>query len=98
MNSIEILQKAQEIQTQRGKEYELQQGGKQERSFNKLAEIFNLKTGKNITGAEVALLLQDLKDIRQWSTDKLHEDSIIDCVSYASLKGELLYNTKKQSI
>jgi hypothetical protein len=91
MNSIDILNKVQEIQATRGKEYEKQKEGTKERSFNKVATAFNAITGKDITPAEVALMLQVLKDVRQWSTDSLHEDSIVDCVSYASLKGELLY-------
>lgn len=74
---------------QRGAEYETE--GEQERSFNSVTVAFNAITGKDLTAAEVALLLQVLKDVRQFSQDRLHEDSVIDCVNYAALKGEELY-------
>lgn len=74
---------------QRGAEYETDV--KQERSFASVAVAFNAITGKDLTAAEVALLLQVLKDVRQFSQDRLHEDSVIDCVNYAALKGEELY-------
>lgn len=93
MKSVNFLERAIEIQKERGAEYEQDTG---ERSFEKLAIIFNAKTGKDITAAEVALLLQDLKDVRQWSQDKYHTDSVEDCVSYASLKAELLFEQYHQ--
>ena len=87
MNSIEILNQCVAVQAERGKEY----GNDKERSFNQVATAFNAITRKDLTAAEVALLLQILKDVRQWSVDRLHEDSVIDGVSYSSLKGELLF-------
>ena len=87
MNSVEILNQCAAVQTERGKEY----GGDRERSFNQVATAFNAITRKNLTPAEVALLLQIVKDVRQWSADRLHVDSVIDGVSYGSLKGELLF-------
>jgi hypothetical protein len=94
--SINFLQKAISLQEERGNEYEGQ--GKQERSFNKISIAFNTITGKNITPAEVALLLQIVKDVRQFSQDRYHQDSIEDSVSYASLKAELLYEQYKDEI
>ena len=94
MKAIDILQKVQEIQEERGKEYE---NSGQERSFDKIAMVFNVITGKDITPAEVTLILQILKDVRQWADYRLHEDCIIDSVSYASLKGELLYKQYNQT-
>lgn len=60
-----------------------------ERSAYKTATAFNAVTGKNITEAEVFLLLQILKDVRQWQIPhKTHKDSIEDCIAYAALKAE----------
>lgn len=89
MKAVELLEQGKNIMQQRGVEYET--SGEQERSFNSVAVAFNAITGKDLSAAEVALLLQVLKDVRQWSQDRLHEDSVIDCVNYAALKGEELY-------
>jgi hypothetical protein len=60
-----------------------------ERSAAKTARAFNAITGKNITEAEVFLMLQILKDVRQWQIPhKTHKDSIEDCIAYAALKAE----------
>ncbi len=90
MKATEILDKGKEIIGQRGCEYEATTGNG-ERSFGSVAIAFNAITGKEVTAAEVALMLQIVKDVRQWSQDRLHEDSIIDCTNYSALKGEELY-------
>lgn len=87
--SVDFLNKCITLQTERGAEYNTKTK-QEERSFAAVATIFNTKTGKNITAAEVCLLLQDLKDVRQWSQDRFHADSVEDSVSYASLKAEEL--------
>ena len=84
----QFLQKAADLMAQRGKEYENEQ--KQERSAGKIAVAFNAVTGKDLTEAEVWLLLQLLKDVRQWSNPAFHRDSAEDCVAYAALKAEAL--------
>lgn len=89
-DSTEILNDCIAVQSERGKDYDTKKG-QQERSFNSASIAFNTITGKDITPAEVCLMLQVLKDVRQWSQDRLHEDSVLDGVSYASLKGEELY-------
>lgn len=61
-----------------------------ERSAAKTAKAFNAITGRNITESEVWLLLQLLKDVRQWSRKDYHQDSAEDCIAYASLKAESL--------
>ena len=61
-----------------------------ERSAQKTAVAFNAITGHNVSEAEVFLLLQILKDVRQWSRDEYHQDSAEDCIAYASLKAEAL--------
>lgn len=89
ITSQNLLNEAILIQQERGKEYE--QDNSEERSFQKTATAFNAITGKHITPAEVALLLQVLKDVRQWANpNRFHYDSVLDCISYAALKGEEL--------
>jgi hypothetical protein len=90
MKALDLLKKGADIIGQRGEEYETTTGDG-ERSFNAISTAFNAITGKSITAAEVALMLQITKDVRQWSQDRLHEDSVIDCVNYAALKGEEIY-------
>ena len=60
------------------------------RSAAKTAKAFNAITGKDITESEVWLLLQLLKDVRQWSREDYHQDSAEDCIAYAALKAESL--------
>ena len=61
-----------------------------ERSAAKTAKAFNAITGRDITESEVWLLLQLLKDVRQWSREDYHQDSAEDCIAYAALKAESL--------
>lgn len=93
----EILNDCIKVQQERGKDYDTQ-GSQQERSFASVATAFNAITGKSLTPAEVCLVLQIVKDVRQWSQDRLHEDSVLDGVSYASLKGEELYKQYKAEL
>ena len=86
--AVGFLQQAIQLQQERGGEYE---GQETERSFNKISIAFNAITGKDITPAEVALILQILKDVRQFASNRFHADSIVDAVSYSSLKAELLH-------
>lgn len=65
-----------------------------ERSAAKTAKAFNAITGKDITESEVWLLLQLLKDVRQWSREDYHQDSAEDCIAYAALKAESLESEK----
>jgi len=84
-----FLQMSIQLQNERGAEYESKV--KEERSFSKIATAFNSITTKTITPAEVALLLQIVKDVRQFGKDRYHADSVVDSVSYSSLKAEELY-------
>lgn len=85
-----FLYKGLQLLKERGKQYQTS-SKVEERSFKSVAIAFNAVTGKNITPAEVCLLLQILKDVRQWSQPRYHADSVEDCVNYAALKGEELY-------
>ena len=85
-SAADFLAKAASLLTERGQQYDT---GK-ERSGPKIAAAFNAITGKDLTPAEVYLLLQLVKDVRQWNGPAYHQDSAEDCVSYAALKAEAL--------
>ena len=78
-----------QVQKQRGEQYDSKGTG--ERSFAAAATAYNAITGHNLKGSDVCLMLQVLKDVRQYSDPtRLHEDSLLDKVSYASLHAEEL--------
>lgn len=84
----EFLDKASALMRQRGEQYDKPEG---ERSMGVCVQAFNTITGKNLTESEGWLLLQLLKDVRQWQNpDKYHADSAEDCIAYAALKAEAL--------
>jgi hypothetical protein len=88
MKAHEFLGKAQALMLERGKQYDKPEG---ERSMGTAVSAFNTITGRSLTEAEGWLLLQVLKDVRQWQNpDKYHADSAEDCVAYAALKAEAL--------
>jgi hypothetical protein len=70
----------------RGKDYDQPTG---ERSAGKVAVAFNAIAGKDLAEAHIWLILQLVKDVRQF-TGKYHEDSAIDCIAYSALKAEAL--------
>ena len=85
------LEESQDVLDERGKDYDKENspsGG--ERSMLKTVWIFNMITGHKISEAEGWLLMQVLKDVRQWTKPEFHEDSALDCISYAALKAEAL--------
>lgn len=83
----DFLKRAIKTMNDRGKRYDSPDG---ERSMGKAVEAFNAITGRSLTTSEGWLLLQILKDVRQYSGASYHEDSAIDCVAYAALKAEAL--------
>jgi hypothetical protein len=88
MKAQDFLRNGADLLEERGKQYD-QPGG--ERSMGKTVRAFNAITGRDLTEPEGWLLLQVLKDVRQWQNpDKYHADSAEDCVSYAALKAEAL--------
>jgi len=84
-----FLHRAGETMRDRGQTYD-RPGG--ERSGGAAAAAFNAITGRTgpaaLTGADVYLLLQVLKDVRQWRHPERHYDSALDAVAYAALKAE----------
>lgn len=88
MKATDFLQAAIDTQAERGKEYDSPEG---ERSMGRTVTAFNAITGRDLTEAEGWLLLQVLKDVRQWQNpERYHHDSALDGVAYASLKAEAL--------
>ncbi len=91
--AVQLLDKASDHMSQRAAQYDSPEG---ERSMSRTVGAFNIITGHTLSEAEGFLLMQILKDVRQWQTpDKPHLDSIEDGVSYAALKGEALLNQDK---
>jgi hypothetical protein len=86
-SAADYLGKAQALMIERGKQYDKPEG---ERSMGKAVMAFNAITGLNIRESEGWLLLQILKDVRQWQNPAFHADSAEDCVAYAALKAEAL--------
>jgi hypothetical protein len=88
MKSHEFLQAAIDVQAERGKQYDKPTG---ERSMGATVTAFNTITGRDLSEAEGWLLLQTLKDVRQWQNpSKYHHDSALDGVAYSALKAEAL--------
>lgn len=86
-SSVDFLNIVKDIQVERGAEYE-QEGG--ERSFDKIATVFNTYTGKYLLPSDIALILEIMKNVRFYAQDRYHLDSVIDKVSYGSLWAELV--------
>lgn len=82
-----MLHKAAELMEERGRQYDQPEG---ERSMGRCIKAFNAITGRDVTEAEGWLLMQILKDVRQWSRKEYHRDSAEDCIAYAALKAEAL--------
>ena len=86
-SSKDYLNECIEVQNQRGEQYDSKGTG--ERSFAAAASAFNAMTGQNLKGSDVCLLLTCVKAVRQYSDPtRVHEDSLLDLVSYASLWAE----------
>lgn len=88
MKSTEFLQAAIDVQAERGVTYDTPTG---ERSMGATVTAFNAVTRRDLSEAEGWLLLQILKDVRQWQNpSKYHHDSALDGVAYSALKAEAL--------
>jgi len=87
--AVEYLQGCIDVQKERGEQYD--SSGTGERSFDAAAKAFNALTGRDLKGSDVCLLFTCVKAVRQYSNpDRLHEDSLLDGVSYLSLWAEEL--------
>ena len=87
--ATDYLDECKAVQEERGKQYDSESTG--ERSFQSAADAFNALSGEKLSGSDVCLLLACLKFVRQNSDkSRLHEDSLLDAVSYTSLWAEEL--------
>lgn len=94
MKSTEFLQAAIDVQAERGVTYDKPSG---ERSMGATVTAFNAITGRDLSEAEGWLLLQVLKDVRQWQNpSKYHHDSALDGVAYSALKAEALSEEQQE--
>lgn len=91
MTAGQLLEKAASIMNERGKQYDKPEG---ERSMGACVFAFNIITGHDLSEAEGWLLLQILKDVRQWQNPGYHQDSAEDCIAYAALKAEAKQNER----
>ena len=89
----QFLAKAAELMAERGKEYDTSDKRTQRRQSG---DRFNAITGHKLAGSEVWLLLQILKDVRQWTQPRFHQDSAEDGIAYAALKAEALASEHKE--
>lgn len=93
-NAPGFLKRAADLLAERAAQYNSPQG---ERSMGKTVEAFNAITGRQLSEAEGWLLLQILKDVRQWKNpDAFHRDSAEDAIAYAALKAEALAAPQKK--
>ena len=84
----EFLLDGAKILEERGKQYDTPGG---ERSMGRTVTAFNAITGQALSEAHGWLLMQLLKDVRQWQNPSVyHSDSAVDGVNYAALKAEAL--------
>ena len=84
----EFLLDGAKILEERGKQYDTPGG---ERSMGRTVTAFNAITGQALSEAHGWLLMQLLKDVRQWQNPSVyHADSAVDGVNYAALKAEAL--------
>lgn len=91
MKAHELLQESAYTLSQRGEQNGYDK--KEERSAAKIAVLFNMKTGHNITEADAWQFMICLKEVRlkrQRENGSDTKDSMIDLISYQALLAECL--------
>lgn len=91
-DATDILQDAIDVQSQRGQEYD---GANRERSMYYIVEAFNAITGLDLQEAHGWEFMNVLKQVRFFSAlnnGKVHNDSLLDMTSYASLLAECAWD------
>lgn len=84
-----ILQQALNLLKERGKDYD----SGEERSMQKIVDMFSIPTGHNLTEVEGWFFMQCVKNVRYFTNSGgVHKDSLLDDVSYSSLKAEAALN------
>ena len=85
----DFLTTAFNVMEERGKTYD---NSDKERSMSATVKAFNAITKRDLTESEGWLFMLLLKQVRQFSNEKYHEDSALDSVAYAALLAESLSN------
>lgn len=62
--------------------------GAPEDTFGRIAAVWSVRLGVELTGWQVCILLADLKTCRAWG-NPAHADNWIDLAGYAACGGEL---------
>ena len=85
MNAEKLLIQASEVMTERGKQYDKPKG---ERSMKRTVLAFNAITGQDLTETQGWQFMEVLKAVRNFTGNKLHQDSMLDGIAYSALKAE----------
>ena len=94
MQAPEILDKAAHHMRELAATYDQPEG---ERSMAKTVAVFNVFHGTNLTEEQGWHFMQIVKDVRFFTKDSYHHDSVVDGVNYAALRGECRANQPKQT-
>ena len=92
LSAEEFLLESAKTMAERGKTYDTH--GEQERSMGKTIKAFNIITGNNLKESDGWLIMELLKNVRQWTNEPYHHDSALDGVAYSALKAEALMDRK----
>jgi hypothetical protein len=89
MKATDFLKDGLAVLNQRAKEYvphALNETPQTENSFGAIANAFNAITHRDLVSSDIALILDLLKKVRQYSNpNRLHFDSLQDSVNYTAL-------------
>ena len=91
MTPQQATERAMATITQRGKDYDKQEG---ERSMAATVAAFNAIVGSGLKESDGWLFMLLLKQVRQYQKPEFHEDSAIDSIAYSALLAESLSNGK----
>ena len=94
MQASQILEQGKAILDQRGQEYDKSTG---ERSMARIVAVFNAHHDTQLTEEQGWHFMQIVKDVRFFTKDSYHHDSVVDGVNYAALRGECRANQPKQT-
>jgi hypothetical protein len=83
MNGAELLEQAAGVVTRRRREY-----GEPVELFEQIAQRWSLTLGRQVSPAQVALCLIDLK-LARLARDPKHLDSVVDVAGYAAVLREV---------
>ena len=85
MQASQILEQGKTILDQRGQEYDKATG---ERSMARIVAVFNAHHDTQLTEEQGWHFMQIVKDVRFFTKDAYHHDSVVDGVNYLALRGE----------